>query len=43
VVGLLATVFTAVRIVAEEKLLVTTYPEYEAYARMTKRVVPFVL
>jgi protein-S-isoprenylcysteine O-methyltransferase Ste14 len=42
-VGLLATAFTAVRIVAEEKLLVTTYPEYGAYARMTKRVVPFVL
>ena len=43
VVGLLATAFTAVRIVAEEKLLVATYPEYAAYARVTKRVVPFVL
>jgi len=43
VVGLLATAFTAVRIVAEEKLLRTTYPEYAAYARVTKRVVPFVL
>ena len=42
-VGLLATVFTAVRIVAEEKLLVTMYPEYGAYAQVTKRVVPFVL
>jgi protein-S-isoprenylcysteine O-methyltransferase Ste14 len=41
--GLLATAFTAVRIVAEEKLLVTMYPEYRAYARVTKRVVPFVL
>jgi protein-S-isoprenylcysteine O-methyltransferase Ste14 len=42
-VGLLATALTAVRIVAEEKLLVTMYPGYGAYARVTKRVVPFVL
>jgi protein-S-isoprenylcysteine O-methyltransferase Ste14 len=42
-VGLLATAFTAVRIAAEEKLLVAMYPDYEAYARVTKRVVPFVL
>jgi protein-S-isoprenylcysteine O-methyltransferase Ste14 len=42
-VGLLTTALTAVRIVAEEKLLVTTYPEYRAYARVTKRVVPLVL
>lgn len=42
-VGLLATAFTAVRIVAEEKLLVTMYPEYGAYSRVTKRVIPFVL
>ena len=42
-VGLLATALTAVRIVAEENLLVTMYPEYGAYAQVTKRVVPFVL
>jgi len=42
-VGVLATALTAVRIVAEEKLLVTMYPEYGAYAQATKRVVPFVL
>ena len=42
-VGVLATALTAVRIVAEERLLVTMYPEYGAYARVTKRVVPFVL
>jgi protein-S-isoprenylcysteine O-methyltransferase Ste14 len=42
-VGLLATACTAVRIVAEEKLLVEIYPEYAAYARVTKRVVPFIL
>jgi len=42
-VGLIATVFTAVRIAAEEKLLVTMYPAYRVYAGATKRVVPFVL
>lgn len=42
-VGLLATALTAVRIVAEEKLLVTMYPAYQTYARGTKRIVPFVL
>jgi hypothetical protein len=29
--------------VAEERLLVTMYPEYAEYARVTKRVLPFVL
>jgi protein-S-isoprenylcysteine O-methyltransferase Ste14 len=43
VVGILATALTALRIVAEEKLLLTMYSQYEAYARVTKRVVPFVL
>ena len=41
--GFLVTGLTAVRMVAEEKLLVTMYPEYGEYARATKRVVPFVL
>jgi len=41
--GFLATAFTVVRMLAEEKLLVTMYPEYRAYARETKRVLPFVL
>jgi len=40
--GVLVTVFTAVRMGAEEKLLVTMYPEYAAYARNTRRVVPLV-
>ena len=42
-IGLLATAFTTVRIVAEEKLLVTMYPDYVTYARGKKRVVPFIL
>lgn len=32
----------AIRIVAEETLLRVRYPEYAAYARRTKRLVPFV-
>ena len=42
-VGLLASAMTALRMVAEEKLLVRTYPEYAEYAQTTKRVVPFLL
>jgi protein-S-isoprenylcysteine O-methyltransferase Ste14 len=41
--GLLASAMTALRMAAEEKLLVQTYPEYEEYARTTRRVVPFLL
>lgn len=41
--GLLASAMTAVRVVAEEKLLVRTYPEYREYAQTTARVIPFVL
>jgi protein-S-isoprenylcysteine O-methyltransferase Ste14 len=41
--GVLASAMTALRIVAEEKLLVLTYPEYAEYSRHTARVVPFVL
>jgi protein-S-isoprenylcysteine O-methyltransferase Ste14 len=42
-VGLLASAMTALRMVAEEHLMVRTYPEYEEYARTTKRLVPFFL
>jgi protein-S-isoprenylcysteine O-methyltransferase Ste14 len=41
--GLLATAMTAVRMTAEENLIVLTYPEYKEYARTTARVIPFVL
>lgn len=41
-VGLVASSTTVLRMVAEEKLLVPTYPEYAEYARTTKRVVPFL-
>jgi protein-S-isoprenylcysteine O-methyltransferase Ste14 len=42
-IGLLATAFSAVRIMAEEKLLIMKYPEYAAYVSVTKRVIPFLL
>jgi protein-S-isoprenylcysteine O-methyltransferase Ste14 len=42
-IALAATAGIAVRIVAEERLLVERYPEYADYAARTKRVVPFLL
>ncbi len=41
--GLVATLMTALRIVFEEALVTERYPEYAAYARRTRRVIPFVL
>jgi protein-S-isoprenylcysteine O-methyltransferase Ste14 len=41
--GVIAVAATAVRMVAEERLLVETYPEYAAYAARTKRILPAVL
>jgi protein-S-isoprenylcysteine O-methyltransferase Ste14 len=41
--GLIASALAGVRMVAEERLLVRTYPEYSAYAHTTARVVPFLL
>ena len=37
-----ATAATAIRIVAEERLVVERYPEYAAYAARTRRLIPFV-
>ena len=36
------TAATAVRILAEERLMRGTYPAYDAYAARTKRLVPFL-
>jgi protein-S-isoprenylcysteine O-methyltransferase Ste14 len=41
--AIIATAAIAVRIVAEEDLVVDVYPEYAAYAGRTKRIIPFVL
>lgn len=41
--GLIATIAVAVRIIAEEHFLLKQYPEYTAYAARTKRIIPFLL
>jgi protein-S-isoprenylcysteine O-methyltransferase Ste14 len=41
--GLLASALAAVRMLAEERLLVRTYPEYAEYMRTTARMVPFLV
>lgn len=42
VIALVVTTGAVVRIVCEEHLLVQRYPEYLAYSRETKRMVPFI-
>lgn len=42
-VGIILTGVVATRIVLEERLLRERYPEYAAYARSTKAVVPYLL
>jgi protein-S-isoprenylcysteine O-methyltransferase Ste14 len=41
--AIVATVALAVRMVAEEELVLDMYPEYAEYAGHTKRIIPFVL
>ena len=41
--GLVATAMVFLRILFEETLVRQRYPEYEEYARRTKRVIPFLL
>lgn len=41
--GLVATAMLALRIVFEERLVRRRYPDYDDYARRTKRVIPFIL
>jgi protein-S-isoprenylcysteine O-methyltransferase Ste14 len=41
--GLAATAMLALRILFEERLVRRSYPEYDDYARRTKRVIPFIL
>ncbi len=40
--GLAATAMLALRIAFEERLVRQRYPEYDDYARRTKRVIPFI-
>ncbi len=41
--GIALTIGLALRMLAEERLVVQMYPEYPEYALRTKRVIPFVL
>jgi len=38
-----ATAMLALRIAFEERLVRRRYPEYDDYARRTRRVIPFIL
>ena len=40
---LAACFFVAIRMIAEERLLVEMYPDYSSYAARVRRVVPFLL
>ena len=40
--GCIATAGVAVRIYAEEHLILTEYPDYANYAARTKRIIPFI-
>ncbi|MCA9978900.1 MAG: isoprenylcysteine carboxylmethyltransferase family protein [Anaerolineales bacterium] len=42
IIGVLVTAAILILIITEEKLLQASYPDYEAYAGTTKRIIPFV-
>jgi protein-S-isoprenylcysteine O-methyltransferase Ste14 len=41
--GGLVTLVVSLRVIAEERLLRTRYPDYDVYARSTKAVIPFIV
>ncbi|OIN92235.1 MAG: hypothetical protein AUJ21_06930 [Anaerolineae bacterium CG1_02_58_13] len=43
VIGLINTGAIAVRIIVEERLLQSIYPDYSEYSRKTRRIVPFII
>lgn len=43
VIGLIVTVEIAIRVVTEEQLLRTRYPDYAEYSRKTRRIIPFII
>ncbi len=42
ILGVLATIALVIRVIAEEHLIVSIYPEYREYAAKTKRFIPFL-
>jgi protein-S-isoprenylcysteine O-methyltransferase Ste14 len=43
VIGLVVTGFIAVRIITEEQLLRSHFPEYIEYSKKTKRIIPYLI
>ncbi len=42
IIGLIGTSVAVIRIVVEEKLLKSQYPDYIQYVQKTKRIIPFI-
>lgn len=42
-IGSFVTIIAALRVVFEERFLRSRYPEYAAYARVTKAIIPYVI
>jgi protein-S-isoprenylcysteine O-methyltransferase Ste14 len=42
-IGVVVTITATLRVVLEERFLRNRYPEYAAYAQMTKAIVPYVI
>ena len=43
IIGFIVTFVTAIRIVTEDRFLLTHFPEYAEYSRSTKRIIPFLI
>jgi protein-S-isoprenylcysteine O-methyltransferase Ste14 len=42
-IGVVVTIVAALRVIFEERILRDRYPEYAAYAQVTKAIVPYVI
>jgi protein-S-isoprenylcysteine O-methyltransferase Ste14 len=42
-IGVVATIIAALRVIFEERFLRDRYPEYAAYAQVTKAIVPYLI
>jgi protein-S-isoprenylcysteine O-methyltransferase Ste14 len=42
-IGVVVTIITALRVIFEERFLRDRYPEYAAYAQVTKAIVPYLI